>query len=192
MLHIRILWGIIDSKQVPSDPPSSLLASFNARVSTQQQLYDCENGPCLLPLNLIKVGSSAPITSSARLATQVRRVEEHVLEYVQACLSRFGLTRWCPDLRQTPYSLFNSACRIIAIDTFKQALISHAYASLAPNTTYVQDMLLLMKIYDHFVHFYQHSRYKRDAKVAGSVKIAEEANPQYHARSRVCNLIFCR
>jgi hypothetical protein len=80
---------------------------------------------------------------------------------------------------------------LIAIDTFKQALISHAYAFLAPNTTYAQDMLLLMKIYDHFVHFYQHSGYKKDAKVAGSVKIAEEANPQYHARSRMHNLILC-
>jgi|SRR6266545_626187 len=192
MLHICILWDIIDSKQVPSDPPRSLLTSFNARVSTQQQLYDCENGPCLLPLNLINVGSSAPITSSARLATQVRRVKEHVLEYTQACLLKFGLTRWCPDLHQTPYFLFNSACQIIAIDTFKQALISHAYTFLAPNTTYAQDMLLLVKIYDHFVHFYQHSRYKRDAKVAGSVKVAEEANPQYHARSRVCNFILHR
>jgi hypothetical protein len=113
--HSCSIWGVINSKQVPSDPPSSLLASFNAHVSTQQQLYDCENRPCLLPLNHIKVGSSAPIASSARLATQVCRIKEHVLEYTQACLSKFGLTQWCPDLRQIPYSLFNSACRIIAI-----------------------------------------------------------------------------
>ena len=69
-----------------------------------------------------------------------------------------GIPLQGPDLHGTVYSLYNSACQIITLDTFKQAVISHAYASTKPNLKYVNDMALLIKIYDHIVHqyFYLH------------------------------------
>jgi hypothetical protein len=131
---------------------------------------------------------------SSRVASQVRQVEEHMLEYMQASLARFGLTTWCPDLRQTAYSLYNSACRIIALDTFKQALVAHTYAHLQPNTAYVKDTSLLVKLYDHFVHHYMFMRYKKDKRNPGSVRAADDAGPQYRGRKRVrgkvCFLYF--
>src|SRR6266540_1348428 len=104
---------------------------------------------------------------------------------MQSRLATFGLTSWCPDLRQTPYSLYNSACCIIALDTFKQALVSHTYASLQPNLIYATDMNLLIKLYDHFVHYYMFTRFKREGKMAGSVRAADEATPHYRNRARV-------
>lgn len=123
---------------------------------------------------------------SGQVASQLRGIEEHILEYIQACLAKFGLVVWCPDLNQTPYALYNSACRIIALDTFRQALVSHAYAHLAPNLKYAKDMILLVKLYDHFVHHYLYSRYKKESRIPGSVLAADTASPQYRRRKRVC------
>ncbi len=103
----------------------------------------------------------------------VKRVEEYILHFIQARLASFGFTTWCPDLTQTGYSLYNSACRLVAIDTFRQALVSCAYIHLGPNVLYAKDMSLLIKIYDHVVHFYQHHRYKKEARNAGSVLEAD-------------------
>jgi hypothetical protein len=116
---------------------------------------------------------------------QVRQVEEHMLAYTQSLLARFGLTCWCPDLRQSPYSLYNAACRFIALDTFKQALVSQAYAHLQPNNLYATNMDFQIKLYDHFVHHYMGLRYRKECKKAGSVKVADEASPQYRNRARV-------
>jgi hypothetical protein len=71
--------------------------------------------------------------------------------------------------------LYNVTCHIIALDTFKQALTSHAYAHLAPNLAYTKDMVLLVKIYDHFVHHYLQQHYQKECQVPGSVRAADEA-----------------
>jgi hypothetical protein len=95
------------------------------------------------------------------------------------------MTSWGPDLRETAYSLYNSACRIIALDTFKQALVSHAYTSTQPNLKYVKDMALLIKIYDHIVHQYFYSCWHLDIQHPGSVAAEDETNPAYKARNCV-------
>ena len=48
-LHLRILWGVIDPKGVPSDPPPSLLKVFLAQYSTETDLYAAQEGPELIP-----------------------------------------------------------------------------------------------------------------------------------------------
>jgi hypothetical protein len=147
-------------------------------------MYSCQAGPEIIPRSLIQIGSSIAIDSNSRIAAQVRQVEEHMLAYTQSLLARFGLTCWCPDLRQSPYSLYNAACRFIALDTFKQALVSQAYAHLQPNNLYATNMDFQIKLYDHFVHHYMDLRYRKECKRAGSVKVADEASPQYRNRAR--------
>jgi len=78
-----------------------------------------------------------------------------------------------------------SACRIVAIDTFKQALIVHTYAHVQPNKSYVNDISLLIKLYDHVVHHYHFLRYQRESRNPGCVRAADEASPTYHGRKRV-------
>ena len=189
-LHIRILWKLLDAKAVPQDPPAELLRLFSAHFSSEAELFvSRDTGPELIPRHLVLVGT-AMSTAKGRIAAQARLVEEHMLDYIQACLSRFGLQRWCPDLRQSAYSLYNSACRIIAIDTFKQALISHAYIHLSPNILYASNMDILIKLYDHFVFHYLLLRYRREGRQPGSVRKELQSNPQYQGRIRV-GLLFC-
>jgi hypothetical protein len=185
-LHLRILWGLVDPKQVPQDPSDQILATFASCFTTEASLYECREGPMRIAPTLVQIGSSVSITDHGQIAAQILLVEEHMLEYMQACLARFGLTSWCPDLRQTPYALYNAACRVIALDTFKQALVSHTYAHLKPNTTYAREMELLIRLYDHVVHHYMYLRYRRDSRNPGCVTAADKASPQYRGRARVC------
>jgi len=188
-LHLRILWILLDSKDIPQDPPAQSLRIFSARFSTEAELFTSRDSDVeLIPRHLVQVGTSMS-AASGRIAAQARLVEEHMLSYIQACLSKFGLQRWCPDFRQSAYSLYNAACRIIALDTFKQALISHAYLHLTPNTIYASNMDILIRLYDHFVFHYMLLRYRREGCKPGSVMQELQANPQYQARIRVSTLI---
>jgi hypothetical protein len=107
-----------------------------------------------------------------------------MLQYIQTRLASFGFTTWRPDLSQTAYSLYNSACHhgIVTIETFRQALVSGAYIFMGPNVSYAKDMPLLIKIYNHVVHFSQHHRYKKEARNTGSMQVKDEAGPLYHDR----------
>ena len=125
------------------------------------------------------------IKNRSPIAVQLLVIEEHIIEYIKVQLAKFGLKSWCPDLRQTPYSVYNAACRIVAIDTFKQALVAHAYAHLAPNIAYVRNMLLIVQMYNHFVHHHQWVRYRKECRIPGSVRAAKETSPAYKGRVRV-------
>ena len=190
-LHVRILWGLIDAKEIPQDPPEHTLKLFNNRISglelSEAALQDIAvNGHLLINPSLVQIGNSARSTTTrARFSTQMKFVEEHSLQYMQSCLAKFGLSRWSPDLRQSPYSLYNAACRIVALDTFKQTLVAQTYAHLKPNIKYVNDMDLLKKLYDHIVHFYHDARYRKNARKPGSVTASDEASPLYNARKQV-------
>ena len=160
---MRLLWGIIDPKQPPTIPPDDILLTFSSRFVDETSLMEARDGRPLISPTLVRVRTS--ITDGSYIASQLRQIEEHILDYIQSSLARFGLVIWCPDLRQTPYALYNAACRVIALDTFKQAPISHAHVHLAPIISYVKDMTLLVKMYDHFVHHNLYIRYKEECRV---------------------------
>ncbi|KAF8893186.1 hypothetical protein CPB84DRAFT_1848664 [Gymnopilus junonius] len=183
-LHLRFLWGLLDAKEVPKDPPARTVNAFSLRFSMEAELFTSQTGPQLIPRHLIRIGMAFS-TVQGPIANQARLVEEHILTYIQACLSRFGLDHWCPDLRQSAYTLYNSACRIIALDTFKQALISHAYMHLSPNTRYATDMTLLIRLYDHFVFHYMLHHYQKEGRKPGSVVQDLQAMPHYRRRIRL-------
>ena len=178
-LHIHLLWGLGSSKDIPKLPEQTVLTRFQQHFLTETSLTEARQP--IIPVSLVQVTS----TKSGRIGTQLGLIEENIKSYIQGCLARFGMTSWCPDLRETAHSLYNSACRIIALDTFKQALVSHAYAGVQPKLDYVKDMQLLIKIYDHIVHQFFHSRWRRELQRPGSVAAADEASPAYRSRTRV-------
>lgn len=112
-------------------------------------------------------------------------VEDSILKFVQVLMSNFGITRWCPDFDQTPYSMYNSACRIIALQTFTQAVIGRGYDFIIFNKKYLDDQALLMRLYNHFVHYRMYDAFKKELRNPGSIQAISESNPQYQSRSRV-------
>jgi len=145
----------------------------------------------LVDMHKVRIGSNISPATRKRIASNVKRIEDFILNYVQTYIAEFGLICWCPDLSQTPYSVYNSACRIIALDTFVQAMISHAYDHLQPTRRYMEDMDLLTKLYNHFVHYTVYETYKKELRSPGAVEAIAKQNPIYQARIRVSCLISC-
>lgn len=187
-----MLSGQIDAKDITQDPLPEVLDSFYAYCTTVDQLYQFHSPHSrqLVPPTLIKIGTAAALKQGGKLAGQIHFVERHMLEYMHTYLARFGLLRWCPDLRQSPYALYNAACRIVAVDTFKKAIISHTYNHVHPNRRYLDDMDLLLKIYDHIVFYANLKCYKTELRNPGAVRSADEASPAYHGRQQVCSFFF--
>ena len=159
------------------------------RFSNETQLYTSQaSGRELIPRHLVQIGTAMSEVRRGRTANQARLVEEHMLDYVQACLAKFGLPFWCPDIRQSAYSLYNAAHRIVALDTFRQALISHTYIHLSPNLAYATNTPILIRLFDHFTFHYMKLRYQKEGRHPGTVARSLQNNPQYVARIRVCSL----
>lgn len=194
-MHVRLLSGWLKPSEVPSDPPDEVLAAFQQQVTHEEDLQIRRHGSPIFPPSLVQVGRFLSVSDRGKISRLLQSVSDHILDYIQTCLAQFGLVRWCPDLRQSPDSLYNQACRIIALDTFKQAVVAHAYDGLQPNKQYVTKTEFLSKLYNHFVHFYLSELYKKNARVPGSVQAAEVASPVYRNRARVSNtslLLFAR
>ena len=105
-LHIRLLWGLFSSKDIPTLPDDKILTQFKERFLTEKSLEGYQSRQPLILVSLVKVTS----TKRGRIGNQLGLIEEHIILYIQGCLARFGMTSWGPDLRQTAYSLYNAAC----------------------------------------------------------------------------------
>lgn len=186
-----MLWRHLDATSKPPAVDPSQLAEFNARFSNDLNESDlariCSSSQPLILPSLVQVQSSIPVTIAAaqsRILSGARRLEEFVLEYIQATVSKFGLTFWCPDMTQTAGSVYNSACRIIALDTFRQAVASQQYR-LGPAEKFLKNMPLLISIYNNFVHYRMRKTFDREMLYPGKTKQLAGNNPAYQNRARV-------
>jgi len=68
--------------------------------------------------DLVEIDSLISSATQKQIALAVKNVEEFILCFVQTFILRFRLIHWCPDFNQSPYSLYNSICCLIALNTF--------------------------------------------------------------------------
>lgn len=87
--------------------------------------------------------------------TATESLEEDILDYMQTYCAEYGLYVWSLKLSESPYTIYNSACRLVAVTTFKHALSMDSYAFVEVDTTAATDIEVLIRIHDHFVHHLQ-------------------------------------
>ncbi|KAF6756056.1 hypothetical protein DFP72DRAFT_810678 [Ephemerocybe angulata] len=187
MLHVRIIWRLLTRKSIPIDPSPTVLEEFNKRFQSSTTVNVHRHSNILL-IAIAKVRGAASTANSqlnSRIVRQARGMEEHIVQYIDSRIASYGLEEWAVDFNQSPYSAYNSAMRIIALDTFKQAVISHAYASLKPNLKYAEDTGMTTRLYDHIVHHYFFRRYTREKVNPGVVNATDNAGPTYQNRIRL-------
>ncbi|MBW0557526.1 hypothetical protein O181_097241 [Austropuccinia psidii MF-1] len=126
LIHIKFLWGLIEKNAVPSAPDPSQLNKFYQHFSTPDQIKSAleNNGPALVPVDTVQT------LHNARIRT------------------------WAQNLYEQPDSLYNEACRISALKTFRQLVVGDTYQFMNVNQSYINNLGLLTKSYDHYVHFY--------------------------------------
>ncbi|EJD37361.1 hypothetical protein AURDEDRAFT_173635 [Auricularia subglabra TFB-10046 SS5] len=191
-LHIRILWGIIAPAAVPSLPSDGDIATFDQRYTSIDQVLALRNSPNVRTPsnnNMVQkiVELRADFTSTSARAKQASRVPETALRFMLGQLAKYGLRAWRPNFNEGPYSLYNSTHRFVALDTFRQLVVSLAYDHMAVDKAYLDQMLLLTQVYDHYVHFRIFKIWEREQKYPGAAQAEMERDTILARRRKTAN-----
>lgn len=125
------------------------------------------------------------VKSNSKILRGFCQVEESAILHMKTYFAKLGLAMWAVDYTQTPYSLYNQAMRMAAIDTFRFMMGACAYDFLRPDTSYVNDSTLLVRVYDHHIHRYMFDKWKMEIRTPGGNRVAAERNKYSQARTRV-------
>lgn len=82
--------------------------------------------------------------------------------------------------------MYNMAMRMAAIDTFRFCVAGTYYDFLHPDTRYIKDSALLVRLYDHFEHRYMFDKWMVEIRTPGGNEINTERNKVSQACIRVC------
>jgi hypothetical protein len=185
-VHLRILWCLLEKDAVPGAPSPAVLTDFNSRFATQEDIFQQRDSQeVLVEERSVVITRIANLRRPSKYAANASRLEEFWFAYFATSCARYGLARWQPDLRDTPYSLYNATHRIVAIDSFRQAVQAGAYSYMAADPRLLGDMTMLFRIYDQFVHHRQHGRYMQEFRKPGTLITKEAKSAAYAGRSRV-------
>ncbi|MBW0580118.1 hypothetical protein O181_119833, partial [Austropuccinia psidii MF-1] len=69
--------------------------------------------------------------------------QDSIPMYVLALLAKVGIRRWAPDLNASSDTLYKEACRISAIQTFRQLAAGGAFEYMNINLRFLEDLQLL-------------------------------------------------
>jgi hypothetical protein len=168
-LHIQILWGLFKQNLVPAKVNPTLAQEFHAQFQNSDQIKQAVNHP-----ESPQVISQEDILSLRqgharrfKLGQGLGNINEMHIRYVHAVFSKVGICVWGPNLEDSHNSLFNSACRITALNTFRQLASSGAYQYMNINHSCLNELSFLVNADNHYVHFVMEARYKKEMKEIG-------------------------
>ncbi|KAI7952926.1 hypothetical protein MJO29_008557 [Puccinia striiformis f. sp. tritici] len=164
--HIDIIWELLEHKYIPGPPSPNTLREFNTHFSDVFEIQHAANNtlaPSLIPLNQVNALKSLQY-GQKKIDPGVIHLDGFFVDYTQATLARLGLRVWAPKLEDSPLSLYNEACRQVALKMFSQAASTFAYAYLKIDDKYTKDVELLIPAYNHYVHHLQRKRYEKEKK----------------------------
>ncbi|EGG01780.1 uncharacterized protein MELLADRAFT_110672 [Melampsora larici-populina 98AG31] len=166
-VFIRIIWGLTSSSAVPKPPNPEMLTEFNARFSESAEIeavLDSTSAKDLVDQREVKVPKAERVNiGSGRIVN----IKEFFVLYTKAMFAKLGIREWCPDLDSSEDTLWNDACRISALRIFCQWVADDAFAYMNINKGFTNNILLLEKTYNHYVHYWYGLKYKREAKEEG-------------------------
>lgn len=127
-LHIRMLWGLFEQNSVPAKVDPSLSKEFYNRFNSISDLKNAISDPQAPELisqeDIISLRQGQ--AGRFKLGRGLANIDEMHILYVHAMLAKVGICIWGPNLEESHDSLFNSACRITALNMFQQLLASGA------------------------------------------------------------------
>ncbi|KAF7336360.1 hypothetical protein MVEN_02184500 [Mycena venus] len=191
--HMRFISGSLDSTQAPPSAAPEVVQQFELRFNgltvTELKRLGQLGHPVINPSE-VKVGISAEdcVRSKNRIVRAFFQLEEGALLHIKAYLAKLGIIKWAVDFNQSPYSMYNTAMRMAAIDTFRFCVAGTYYDFLRPDTRYIKDSGLLVRLYDHFIHRYMYDKWKVEIRTPGGNEINAERNKVSQARIRLHGL----
>ncbi|KAJ7260736.1 hypothetical protein C8J57DRAFT_1720052 [Mycena rebaudengoi] len=191
--HLRFLAGSLDSSQAPPSASPEVVQQFERRFDgltvTELKRIGQLGHPVISP-SQVKLGISVEdfVRTKNRIVRSFFKLEEGALLHIKAYLAKLGIIKWAVDFTQSPYSMYNMAMRMAAIDTFRFCVAGTYYDFLHPDTRYIKDSALLVRLYDHFEHRYMFDKWMVEIRTPGGNEINTERNKVSQARIRLHGL----
>ncbi|MBW0498864.1 hypothetical protein O181_038579 [Austropuccinia psidii MF-1] len=129
-LHIKALWDLKEQDAIPEPPTQEELVNFYRKFSNAQQIETAvQNSGGVLELesedDLQKYAKAQ--LETVTLGRGMKNLSQLYIDYVGGMLTRIGFTHWRPNLTRNCDDLYNVACPITAIVSFKQLVVGGAY-----------------------------------------------------------------
>lgn len=187
ILHIRLLWKAPDPTTVPTPPAAEFKAAFSRRFKDLKLVEERSGaGPSVIErVSSDKLDALRDLPATGKIVRDMRRIDQNVISVIFSYLANYGFTAWKPDLTETSTSLWNTACKIVAIDSFKQAMASHGYHFLQPNADYMSNHVLLSDIYNQFVWVHMKGLHELELRRTGAVAEKAVTGEVYRRRKAV-------
>nr|GAT42870.1 predicted protein [Mycena chlorophos] len=179
-----------DAKQPPKSASLEVVAQFNARflgTSLPNLRQAGRQGPMLLQLAAIVLGPTPKqlLHSKSRSVIMYRKLGESAINHILAYMARLGISVWGPDYTQDPYSSFNMAMRMCALDTFRLLVAARRLDFAGPDEAVVNNVVLLTEIYDDYVHRRLYNLFKAEIATPGANERVVVNNALVVARRRL-------
>ncbi|MBW0567733.1 hypothetical protein O181_107448 [Austropuccinia psidii MF-1] len=154
---------------MPTTPDELLLKEFYQQFSSVEEVQSLANNS-----NGVKLINEAQIQTlhdawagKRKFGKNIINMQDFYITYVHAMLAKLGIHILAPDMEEAPGSLYNEACWIVTLMTFRQIACSGAYQYMHANLTYCSDLGLLSSAYDHYVHYVLAEKYRKENREKG-------------------------
>ncbi|KAJ6603413.1 hypothetical protein DFH09DRAFT_1124342 [Mycena vulgaris] len=189
-MHLRFIGGDLDSSAAPTSATPEAVKQFELRfegLTVTELRRQGQIGQLLIKPSQVKFGISVKdaVKSNSKILRGFCQMEESAIIHVKTYFAKLGLATWAVDYTQTPYSAYNQAMRMAAIDTFRFLMGACAYDFLHPDTSYVNDSTLLVRLYDHTIHRVMFDKWKTEVRKPGGNQLSAERNKNSQARTRL-------
>ncbi|PLW23732.1 hypothetical protein PCASD_12610 [Puccinia coronata f. sp. avenae] len=186
-IHIKLLWGLVTQHAVPTSPDPTFFTKFHQRFSRTKEItqtLQTSGSPPLISESQIQTLRDAKC-GCVKIGKGILHISEFFLEYMWATMAKIGFCQWAPDLDSQPDSLYNEACHMSAILTFRKAVVIKVYLYMSINKAYAKDIPLLQDTYNHYVHYYLAQIYAKEKKEVGKHLKDKEKKVIQGARQRL-------
>ncbi|KAJ3755184.1 hypothetical protein EV360DRAFT_73064 [Lentinula raphanica] len=177
IIHIRAFMGALKAAMVPDPPTPAEIAAFEQN----RALGDDPHATLKHSLTTINTFSADVLNKLRTLrheckmagsdtASKIAQIPDDKIKMMFACMQEVGLSRFCPDVFGTPTSYFNLVHEGLALVTFTQVFSLGGYRFLGITKDYVDNTLLMQKLYRSFVFGRMQELIRKEAKKKGSVQ----------------------
>ena len=181
------MWGLLKTGSVPPRADPEHIRMFSAYFQTvnqvEQYIMDSNSAALISQDDILTLKNAR--SGKTKVGNSLVHIDDGHISYIHAYLAKAGIRCWGPNLDEGPESLFNAACRISALISFQQIAISGGYNFLNFNPKYKDDMLLLIRAYNHYVHHVLAQKYHTECKMVGKNQQAIETHNASRNRTRV-------
>ncbi|MBW0558152.1 hypothetical protein O181_097867 [Austropuccinia psidii MF-1] len=183
---------MVHEHSVPIAPKISMLKEFSNRFKSAEEIKNMAESDTSVPL----IPQSEVLTLKGvqpgrkKVGRGIVYIKEFFILYIQVLLSKLGIRQWAPNLEEASDTLYNEACRISAIQSFRQVAIGGAYEHMNINLRYLNDIKLLHDTYNHYVHYYMAQRFKKEMKEAGKHRKDQEKGAIQLSRKRLRDIRY--